>query len=51
MAKGLIVKVTINIEAPIKNVWQALTSPELIKEYLFGTDVITDWKVGGASSI
>jgi uncharacterized protein YndB with AHSA1/START domain len=27
-------------------VWDALTKPELIKQYLFGTDVTTDWKVG-----
>jgi uncharacterized protein YndB with AHSA1/START domain len=27
-------------------VWDALTKPELIKQYLFGTQVTTDWKVG-----
>ena len=34
------------INAPISKVWQALVNPEIIKEYLFGTEVITDWKVG-----
>ena len=27
-------------------VWEALTTPEQIKQYLFGTDTTTDWKVG-----
>ena len=27
-------------------VWKALTNPEIIKEYLYGTETLTDWKVG-----
>ena len=27
-------------------VWKALTTPESIKEYMFGADVKSDWKVG-----
>jgi len=27
-------------------VWDAITQPDLIKQYLFNTDVISDWKVG-----
>lgn len=34
------------INAPAARVWEALTTPELIKQYLFGTDVHTDWQVG-----
>jgi len=34
------------IHAPASKVWDALTKPELIKQYLFGSDVISDWKVG-----
>jgi len=34
------------INAPSSKVWDALIKPELVKQYLFGTDVITDWKVG-----
>ncbi|MGA2611935.1 MAG: SRPBCC family protein [Spirochaetia bacterium] len=33
--------------APAK-VWDALTNPALIKQYLFGTDCKSDWKVGSA---
>ena len=34
------------IHAPISAVWQALTDPQIIKQYFFGTNVVTDWKVG-----
>jgi uncharacterized protein YndB with AHSA1/START domain len=34
------------INAPLNKVWDALTKPELIKIYFFGTNTITDWKVG-----
>src|SRR5262245_29257671 len=35
-----------DIAAPPSNVWAALTDPEQIKEYMFGAQVITDWKQG-----
>jgi hypothetical protein len=34
------------IGAPVTLVWKALIDPEIIKEYLFGRTVISDWKVG-----
>lgn len=37
---------SINIHAPASKVWDALIDPELIKQYLFGTTVSTDWKKG-----
>ena len=39
-------KATTTIHAPVSKVWQALINPEIIKQYLFNTDVISDWKVG-----
>ena len=39
-------KVSISINAPREKVWEALTKPELIKQYLFGTEVTTNWQVG-----
>lgn len=39
-------KSTVVIDASASNVWDALTKPELIKKYFFGTDVHTDWKAG-----
>ncbi len=37
---------TIIIKAPLQKVWDALTKPELLKQWQYGSDVITDWKVG-----
>ena len=34
------------IEAPPEKVWRALTDPELIKKYMFGSEVRTDWQPG-----
>ena len=46
MNEKYIAKVTIDIDAPTSKVWEALTKPELIKQYLFGTQVTTDWQAG-----
>ena len=46
MDKKFIAKATTTINAPASKVWEALTKPELIKKYLFGTEVTTNWKVG-----
>ncbi len=46
MRKELIVKKTIQINADTSQVWDALTNPDKIKQYLFGTETISDWKVG-----
>jgi uncharacterized protein YndB with AHSA1/START domain len=48
MSEKLVAKSSIPINAPVSKVWAALTKPELIKEYLFGTEVTTDWKVGSS---
>jgi uncharacterized protein YndB with AHSA1/START domain len=34
------------VHAPASRVWAALTKPELIKQYFFGSDIVTNWKVG-----
>jgi uncharacterized protein YndB with AHSA1/START domain len=34
------------IDAPADEVWAALTTPETIKQYFFGSDVETDWAKG-----
>ncbi|MGA2112617.1 MAG: SRPBCC domain-containing protein [Anaerolineales bacterium] len=46
MSDTLTTNVTVTIRAPASRVWEALTNPILIKQYLFGTDVTSDWKVG-----
>ncbi|MBL8952663.1 MAG: SRPBCC domain-containing protein [Myxococcaceae bacterium] len=39
---------TMKVKAPLARVWAALTEPAMVKQYFFGTDLVTDWKVGGA---
>ena len=46
MNKNHIAKAAMLINAPASRVWDAITKPELIKQYLFDTDVISDWQVG-----
>jgi uncharacterized protein YndB with AHSA1/START domain len=46
MDKKFTAKATMIINAPVSKVWQALVNPEIIKQYLFNTEVISDWKVG-----
>lgn len=46
MATDKILNKTISINASTSKVWNTLTNPDLIKEWLFGTKVISDWKVG-----
>lgn len=41
---------SVRIHAPASKVWGALTQPELIKRYFFGTEVQTDWKPGSPVS-
>lgn len=38
---------TIAIEAPTSRVWSVITDHDAIKEFMFGTDVVTDWTIGG----
>jgi len=34
------------IKAPVSEVWDALTRPDIVKRYFFGSDLVTDWKPG-----
>lgn len=43
---GLVAKASTEIAAPAERVWKALTDPAAIKQYYFGTDLKTTWKVG-----
>jgi uncharacterized protein YndB with AHSA1/START domain len=42
---------TVEIKAGLSQVWDALTKPEIIKQYFFGTNTTTDWIVGGPIKI
>jgi uncharacterized protein YndB with AHSA1/START domain len=46
--KNLISKSSITINAPVEEVWNALVDPNAIKQYMFGTNVVSDWQEGSA---
>ena len=46
MDKKLIAKASTTIQAPVAKVWGALVNPATIKQYMFGTNVVSDWKKG-----
>lgn len=41
-----VAKVSTVIDAPKEEVWEALTDPDSIRQYMFGTKVTTDWQEG-----
>jgi len=46
IAANNIAKAETTINASAEKVWNALTDPGIIKQYMFGTTVISDWKEG-----
>jgi uncharacterized protein YndB with AHSA1/START domain len=46
MQKELVVKKTTQLNAAASKVWEALTNPELTKQYMYGCQAISDWKIG-----
>jgi uncharacterized protein YndB with AHSA1/START domain len=46
MNKGLVAKASTTIDAPVGKVWDALVNPAMIKQYMFGTTVASDFKKG-----
>jgi len=48
MNKTHIAKASITVNTPAEKVWDALTNPGMIKQYMFGTDTVSDWKEGGS---
>jgi uncharacterized protein YndB with AHSA1/START domain len=46
MAKSLVATASVSINASRDTVWKALTDPEIIERYMFGSRVTSEWKVG-----
>jgi uncharacterized protein YndB with AHSA1/START domain len=46
MNHNLSVSQSVQVKATDLKVWEVLTNPNIIKEYLYGTETLTDWKVG-----
>ena len=48
MNKNLVAHAEVNIDAPDIKVWNALVNPYAIKQYMFGTNVVSDWREGSS---
>jgi uncharacterized protein YndB with AHSA1/START domain len=46
MTRGFAAKNTVTIDAPRAQVWDALTNPAKVRQYMHGTEMSTDWKAG-----
>ncbi len=46
MDKSFSTQKHITISAPTDMVWEALASPKIIKQYMFGTEVVSTWHKG-----
>ncbi len=46
MDQNLIAMASISIDASVEEVWQALVNPDDIRQYMFGTTVVCDWREG-----
>lgn len=46
MGTDLTCEHSITIAVPARAVWDALTTPEVIKRWFFGVDTVTDWAEG-----
>jgi uncharacterized protein YndB with AHSA1/START domain len=46
MSNNLVAKATTSIKAAKSDVWEALVTPSAIKQYMFGTDVESNWRKG-----
>lgn len=50
MKNNITGKVSVSINADASEVWDALTNPEIIKQYFFGTSAVSDWQEGSPVS-
>jgi len=46
MKSNITGRAKININASVSKVWDALTKPEMIRKYFFGTETTTTWEKG-----
>lgn len=47
---GYVATAETDIAAPRQSVWNALTDPAQVKQYMFGTELDTDWEPGSPIS-
>jgi uncharacterized protein YndB with AHSA1/START domain len=48
METNLNATASVIVDVPRSKLWDALVKPEAIKQYMFGTDVTSDWRKGSS---
>lgn len=43
---GLLIRKSIDVDAPVETLWKILTDSDFIRQYMFGCNADTDWKPG-----
>ncbi len=46
--KELVVKKSIEINSTPSKVWEIITNPAYTKQYMFGCELLSDWKIGSS---
>jgi uncharacterized protein YndB with AHSA1/START domain len=46
MDRGFVAKAAITVDATVAEVWDALVNPDIVKRYMFGATVVSDWREG-----
>ncbi len=46
MDQQYVAEASIIVHASVEKVWDALVSPEIIKQYMFGATVLSEWRQG-----
>ena len=49
--RGLVAQASIAIAVPPARVWDGLTNPDIIKQYMFGADAECDWREGSSLTL
>lgn len=46
MSKSMIIKENVLFKAKIDQVWDLLVNPEMTKQYMFGSEILSTWEIG-----
>ncbi|MDT0645478.1 SRPBCC domain-containing protein [Zunongwangia sp. F260] len=46
MSKSMIIKKEVTFNATPKSVWNLISNPKMTTQYMFGCEVLSDWKIG-----
>jgi len=46
MSEGFVAETSVSIDAPAESVWDTLTDPAKVKQFMHGTTMRTDWTIG-----